>query len=289
MTGEGRFSASLDGLLPAFSRLTAQDLDRQWVWRDYTDDGLRFALLRTYEELVELRTHLRAERASSDQPLSKAERLLGEYHRAFRGLEAMLYGLSNEQADLEPEPGEWSVRRTLGHVLTAELGFLPVVKLALEAESRGDAPTKPTEQDWDRFVGLSDEEYDALMAAPITEMWSAYAEWHERVLEELQVISDSQLQAPSRYWEEDAYTVEFRLLRFSSHRFQHSVQIEKSLRSSVGPPTEASRLVRELARVRADIESVRIGSPTVGKQRVDELAETLQERWELVAGVLHAD
>ena len=288
MAEEDRFSAILDQLLRAFARFTVQDLERSWAWKDYTDDGLRFAFFRTYEELVQLRTHLRSERARLGIQLSKAGRYLGEYHRGFRDLEAMLYGCSNEQAEFEPEPGEWSIRRTLGHILTADLGFLVVVKLALKAADRGEAPSKPEESDWDRIVDISDEDYDALMQAPLDEMWSSYASWHARILDELAGISDAQLGAPSRYWEQQAYSIEFRLLRFSSHLFQHSVQIEKTLQAVIGPPSEAGRLVRKIARVRADIETTRLGSPELGAERIDELAEVLEDRSQEIAAIIGA-
>ena len=289
MAQEDRFSAILGNLLRVFARLSQQDLEQTWAWRDYTDDGLRFAFFRTYEELVQLRTHLRSGRARSENQPSKSERILGEYHRGFRDLEAMLYGCTNEHAELEPEPGEWSVRRTLGHILTGDLGFYVVVKLALEAADQGETPSKPEERDWDRFVGISDDKYDALMDAPLDEMWSSYASWHARIMKDLNEISDAQLEASSRYWEQQDYSVEFRLLRFSSHLFQHSVQIEKTLQAVVGPPTEASRLVRKLARVRADIETVRLGAPRIGSDRIDELTEILGDRLEEVAAIQNAD
>lgn len=273
-----QLAGSLDSLAQTFIRLSDEELARPWSWRDYDDDGVRFALFRTYEELVELAAELRDQRAGSSQPLTQAQRMLGEYRRAFWDLDPRLMIIDNELAEQAPAPREWSVRETLEHILRGDLGFYTVVKHAQERVEAGLDPSRPDEADWSRITGLDDDGYEELMSGSFADLFASYAQWHQRICQDLSALPDELLQAPSRYWEEEPYPLSFRMLRFASHLTQHSVQIEKTLQEILGQPSEAVRLLARLAAARADVEAARLGAPGLGDERLAQLAAAWQTR-----------
>ena len=88
---------ALDHAVERFADLTQDvpdlDLDREWAWGAYESEGIRFAFFRTYEELRELAVRTAAERAARGRIASSAQRILYQYHTAYRGLEAALLGV----------------------------------------------------------------------------------------------------------------------------------------------------------------------------------------------------
>src|SRR5258708_685683 len=86
---------SLAGRVAAW---TDADLERPWEWKAY-DEGVRYALFRTMEELRELAATTSATRAGSGPPLTTAQRVLGQYHVAYRDLQAVLIGVDDALGD----------------------------------------------------------------------------------------------------------------------------------------------------------------------------------------------
>ena len=89
------------------------DLDRAWAWGAYTDEGIRFAFFRIYEELRELAVKTMAERLVRGTAPSPTHRILAQYHTAYRDLQAALIALPVGAADwpkrLSPPAGDRSV------------------------------------------------------------------------------------------------------------------------------------------------------------------------------------
>jgi hypothetical protein len=131
---------SLTPALESFTNLTLNlpdtALDISWAWRDYSSEGIRFAFFRTYEELQDLAVALHAERARN-QPLTDAQRFLGQYHTAFMDLQAVCLGVDDQTGALPPAEGEWPVRTALSHIVGADTGFFGVVTFALEKHRAG--------------------------------------------------------------------------------------------------------------------------------------------------------
>jgi hypothetical protein len=73
----------------AFAQVTHSlgeaDLERDFAWR-YHDEGLRFALIGAYHELRDLAATTAAERAAYGHPITIAQRVLAQYHLAYRDL-----------------------------------------------------------------------------------------------------------------------------------------------------------------------------------------------------------
>src|SRR5262245_14642360 len=124
------------GFAQALQGVSEQDLEREWAWR-YHEEGVRFALLGTYHELRDLAVTTAAQRATST-PATMAQRVLAQYHAAYRDLQAVLLGLDEAAALRAPAEGEWPVWVALWHMILTELFFLPQIQHALRRWRAGE-------------------------------------------------------------------------------------------------------------------------------------------------------
>jgi hypothetical protein len=101
---------------------------------------------------------------------------------------------------------------------------------------------------------------------------------HNRILGELSEIADSELHAPSVWWEEEHIPVVYRLHRFDAHMRQHTIQCEKTMEMLGHPANEAKRLLRLIYNALAEVEATIIGAPEVGWDLRQATAETIAAR-----------
>src|SRR5437867_316982 len=104
---------AVEALVRATVELPDEAMDREWVWREYDEEGLRFALLLAQHELRDLAVRLAALRAVHGPPWTQAERILGQYHLAYRDLTGVLAGARDDDLDRPPAEREWPVREAL--------------------------------------------------------------------------------------------------------------------------------------------------------------------------------
>jgi uncharacterized damage-inducible protein DinB len=258
--------------------LSDSDMGRPWVWREYDEEGLRFTLLLAQHELRDLAVRLEALRARKGPPESQAERILGQYHLAYRDLTGALAGLRDDDLDRVPAEGEWPVREVLKHMLGAEYGFLGVVQYALAA----DRPKglEEAEERWDSWRDEHGYRAPKTLEGGIVDVRNALFEIHRRILRELGPLPDEALEEPAMFWDGEK-PIRFRLHRFEAHMVQHTVQVEKSLEWIGRGPTEARRLIRILYRDLAPVEM--LGSTQYGEKEREAVAKALSERAEEIA------
>jgi hypothetical protein len=263
------------------NRIPDPQLESPWAWQSYDSEGIRFAFFRTYEELRELAVLLRSERTRQAAPPSAAQLILAQYHTAYWDLQAALLGADSGLLDQAPAEGEWPVRKTLSHIISAELGFYVVVRYALDGYRSGDGrPDEITREVWEATSGMDEASFGSLMTGSFEDLRNYYAGLQERVLREFSDIRDTELDLPSRYWEKDPMRVRFRLHRFDSHLRQHTIQIDKT-RAALGQfPAEAQRLARLIYAALADSDGAVIGAAEIGLSRRQELAKTITARAE---------
>lgn len=261
------------------------DLDRAWAWGAYDEEGVRFACFRTYEELRELAVSVAVERARAGMLPTSAQRILAQYHTAYRDLQALLVG-SVGVAEQEPQAGEWPLRRVVQHIVQADAGFYVVVRAALDSYRRGDAQQQEITQALrEELIGVEGQRYEALLAGPLPELLDFFDTFHQRVLDEFETISDAELEVPSQYWEGYDLPVRFRLHRFESHLRQHTIQIVKTLRGVGVPALEIEQIRRMLFGALAEVEGASLGSDmTHNSER--SLAATIATRADEVAVIL---
>jgi hypothetical protein len=258
--------------------LSDDDLERPWAWKSYDSEGIRFAFFRAFEELLELAVRLRTKRAELDLPLTSAQLILGQFHTEYLNLQHLLLGVNAELAALPPAEGEWSVRKTLAHIIGADIAFSVAIKYALEQHRAGvEGPSKIPDGTWDALSGLDEASYKKLMDSPVDDLQSYHRTLHTSILEDFSNINEQELEVLSTFWEEEAMSVRFRMHRFTSHMSQHSIQIEKTL-GVIGPSvTEVNRLLKKIYLGFSKVNAALIGAKDVGEELRRETAETLQQ------------
>lgn len=263
------------------------DLDRAWAWGAYDEEGVRFAFFRTYEELCELATRTATIRSAPGTEMSTAQRILAQYHRAYRDLQAALLGAGEDAVGRAPAEGEWPVHKVVAHIVGAELGFFVVVKYALGRRRKGDGGLEEIpDEAWDTIGGLDEAAFQALVDGPFADLESYHGTLHNRVMRELADIRDEEMAAPSMYWEGYEMSLRFRLHRFDSHLRQHTVQVDKTLEAIGHAPNEARRLLRLIYAALADAEGATIGAWDVGRELRRATAETIAARADEIAAIL---
>ena len=186
------------------------DLEKPWAWQDY-DDGVRHAFFRTYEELRERAALEASKRVQQSNTPSAALRMLTQYHTGFRDLQAILIGLSDEDADTVPEEDAWSVRSVAEHIIRAERSFYAITLDALErVRSQDGRPLGMSDAAFERFIQGDQLEQLLETAAPLSQLMVYYEDMHTRVMADFVSISDLELQIPCLYWESKPMPIQFR-------------------------------------------------------------------------------
>jgi hypothetical protein len=246
---------------------------REWKWGVYDEEGLRFALLMTHHELRDLAVRLAARR---ETPPTQAQRILAQYHQAYRDMTAVLAAVRSEDLDRAPAEGEWPVRDVSEHMLGAEYGFVRVCRIALDRHRAGKT-NEPTEDERKTasapYLKDRDAATGSLRSADVGGIRDAFATIHIRNLRELADITDAELEKPAWFWD-GPMPIRFRLHRFEEHLRQHTIQLDKTVVGIGRAPTEAHRLVRNVYNALADVESERAPADDLRSS----LAKTIADR-----------
>ena len=261
---------AVEHLVKASVRLSDADLEKPYAWEAYDEDGLRFALLTAHHLLRDAHAHVAATRLGARQPFTEAQRILAQFHEAYRDLTGALAGASEAELDVAPPNEQWPIRQVLKHVLDAEMGFLTTIELALEAVRGGKASVS------DEAAFTARRRPAADPSGSRTAALNALFRSHVTILDTLSRVSDAELDTPSWFWEDKGYPVRFRMHRFEEHLRQHTIQVDKTMIAIGHPPTEAERLVRNLYLALAGVESVASGT-TAGRELLDRCAASIDD------------
>jgi hypothetical protein len=264
--------------------LTDDQLERDWAWGSYDSEGVRFAFFRLYEDLRDLGGRILQERIAAGVPQTEAQHYLSRYHAAYLDLQAVLLGVNSEQAENPAAEGEWSLRRTVAHIVGADLGFYVAIKFALDRAP--DHLVEITDETWLEIAGIEEHKLDAIMAGPMDGLQAFHRDVNARILSDFTNISPSELQMPSKYWEKEPLRLSFRLGRFDSHLRQHTVQIEKTMASLGMQPNESKRLLRLIIGALAEVEGALLGAPEHFRREADHLADKVSTRTEEIRPLL---
>lgn len=279
-------SSAVEDLARIFIYLPDSELELAWKWKDHDEEGIRFALFVTLQELRQLAVTLSTLRPKP----TAAQHILSQYHVAYMDLQAAILGLSPEDAEKVFAPGEWSARRVYAHVLATDLGFTAVIRYALEGHRDGTWKRDPLpESEEPRLSGISgmtEDEYQALVKGPFEKMLTYHREFHPLILKEFTTITDEELDLPSTFWEETRFPIRHRLHRYEAHYAQHTIQMDKTLVAIGRAPNESKRLIRKIYAALAEAEGVLIGAGEIGNTAVRETASSIQKRTQEIAGLL---
>lgn len=273
------FHRSLDLAIQDFAALmlplSEKDLEREWIWKDHDEEGVRFAFFVTLQEL----RHLAVTLSTSLPRRTPAQRILGQYHAAYMDLQAAILGLSNEDAEHEPAEAEWSVKRAYAHIFGTDINFTIVVRYALEKHRSGIwTPEKFSDAEADQLAGISDDEYLALIGGALDRMVDYHRGLHASILKDFSAITDTELNLPSTFWEETRFPIQHRLHRYEAHFTQHTIQIDKTLVSIGQAPSESKRLLRKVFAAHAEVDAIMIGAEKMDDAAILATASSISER-----------
>jgi len=281
------FNANLTEAVENFTRLilplTEKDLEREWIWKDHDEEGIRFACFVTLQELRHLAVTLSSLRSTP----TPAQHILSQYHAAYVDLQAAVLGLSDDDAEKIPSEGEWQVRKVYSHILGAEFGFTATVRYALELHRANQWTTdRIPESEYPRLYVLGESEYDSLMDGSLSGMLSYHRDFHTRIVQEFSNITNSELDLPASMWEETRFPIQHRLHRYEAHFVQHTIQIDKTLIAIGQAPSEAKRLVRKIYAALAEAEGQMLGAEKIDDSVILATASSIQERTKEIEKIL---
>lgn len=269
-----RLSASVEGFTDATGNIADEVLARPYTWKDY-DEGLREAFFRVYEEVRAVAAHAASVRAASTTPATEAQRIVAQYHAAYRDLLAVLLGTSDADLDRAPAAGQWPLRAVLEHIIEADYGFRAVVRGTLALLRSGCRP-EPIASDatWAAFA-VERAPLRSVMKEGLSDIRHFYAGLHDEIVALCAGVSDKELNADAYFWESRPFPLRFRLLRFDAHLRQHTIQAEKTLGAIGKGPTEVQRLNRHIAAALAEAEGALIGAAGSADARAVAAAEVV--------------
>jgi hypothetical protein len=282
-------SNELEVLITKFAKnvhdIPDPDLDLPWEWLSY-DEGVRFAMLRTIEQLYDLAAQLETLRCSS-QPITLAQRLLGQYHAAYRDMQAVLLGVDDQLAENPPGESDWALHTVLSHIVKAEGTFFAITWYSIGRERAADGrPLAMSDEAWETFWA-GDPFQQIEESGRFADLMAYYDMLHFRVLRELADIAPHELIAPVIFWEDRPMPVQFRLGRFGSHLRQHTIQMEKTLAALGLQLNEARHLLRRVYAALASLESTLIGAPELGLSQRQSLAVELEAHFADIQAIIN--
>jgi len=295
MSGDATTGSALETFVAAVEsfdrRLRAIDdnaLDLFWAWESYDEEGVRFGILRTTEQVADAAVEIAALRAEAGASPSRAERILGRYLASWRELWSVA-DRADPAIDTPPLEGEWPLRTILDHLVEADLGFLTTIRNGLDQSRRGvaDPVRVGSDEAWLALAEVDETSWRAAFAGSLDDIRAFHRAVRDRIVARLGSMTDDDLTAASAFWD-GVWPNRFRLGRFESHLRQHTIQAEKAVQATIGNPREVERLLRLLARATGDVEAAAIGAgsglvePVIGsltaeiEKRADELVAATQ-------------
>ncbi len=217
-------------------------LQDPWPWQG-SDADVRYGFYRILELLeaagVEVASALRDASASLGLSRAPSGDLASLATAARWDLHGRLVPLDEEVLDRDPGGGEWSVRRTLAHIVNGQRAYGWYTAWWL---SQGiiDAAALPTRVPEALAAELPDEEREADGSA--AEIRAAIDATLDASTEVLGALGEQELGAWAR-WSGIPVTIGFRIGRWSSHLREHTVQVDKTLAAVGWQPREVDRLI----------------------------------------------
>jgi hypothetical protein len=231
----GHVTAATDAL----AHVHDEALTRAWSWKGGSEEELRYGYYRIAESFERAGIEAASAMRAAGEPERSVE-LIGPATAARWDLQGLLHDLHAATWDADPGGGEWTVRRTLGHVISSQRGYALGSSWWLTQRLPADDPALP------RFPeGLGDDlptEEEEAEGTP-EEVRARLDTALDDATERLASLSAEQLAYAGR-WSGFAVDLGFRQSRWASHIREHTIQVEKTLAMLDIDLTEVDRLVR---------------------------------------------
>jgi hypothetical protein len=129
--------AAVAALGETVSEWAEADLSQPFTWKWHDEEGVRFALIGSYQELHEAALDITARRLANGNAPTTTHTALALYNTCYRDLQALMLGISEALYNREPKSGEWSLRTIYSHITEVENAFYTLIHYALRrAESQ---------------------------------------------------------------------------------------------------------------------------------------------------------
>lgn len=234
-----------DSIRASLSSLRAvQDsaLERPWQWHGGELD-VRYGLYRQFEELVDARALIRPMLAAAIAAEGPARPLVAAASAARWNLHGVVAGLNDADLDRDPGNGEWTLRQTLAHLVGGQRSYAWFTAWWL---SQSDLPADdfPQRVPDDAQIGVPEEETEG--RGTLGEIRGRLDEIVDLSGSVFAPLGEAELGARAR-WSGLPVDVRFRLVRWTSHIREHTIQAEKTLGYIGRPITEVDRLLHLIA------------------------------------------
>jgi hypothetical protein len=226
-------------------------LERPFTWRDVEHD-VRFGLYRAAETVEAASADL--EVALAGLPARPAATVITAPSTNARwALQGRLAALDDSVLDTVAKDGEWTLRQTLGHTVGTQRGFGWVSRWWLSIPLGPDRPKQiPADVLAQADIDLPSEDDEGLGSLDEIRARLDFVldEWALRFAS----FDEGALAVPASYGGSQV-DIRFRLGRWGSHIYEHTVQIDKTLAWLGHQPGEVERIVRDLHTAWGRLES----------------------------------
>lgn len=246
--------------------LTVPDkaLEAPWPWRGGEAD-VRYGFYRVLELLEDaavsaaraLSENGSGSPAGADGHRSRAGDLTSLATAARWDLHGRLVSLNDQLLDRDPGGGEWTLRRTLAHIVNGQRAYGWFTAWWM-SQAITDAAALPARVPDGLDAELPAEETEADGSLP--EIRQRIDEVVDASSEALGGLSDAELAFGAR-WSGTPVTIGFRIGRWSSHLREHTVQVDKTLAAVGWSPSEVDRLLGLIHGAYGRLEALVYGLP----------------------------
>ena len=267
----GLRAARTDVLAAARALLTIPEaaLTKAWTWKGGGEEEVRYGAYRAAEALEQAEVEARSAVAATEAGERRAARIVGPATAARWDLSGILIPLDDALLDADPGGGEWSIRLTLGHIISSQRAYGWGTSWWQRHDHDANDPALPTSVP-DAFWATLPDEATTEAGGDLDDLRRRLDAILDLSAERLAGLPDDRLELGAR-WSGFPVTVGFRLGRWASHIREHGIQIEKTFAMIGHVPSEPARLVRNVLASYGRAESVVFGRQGVD-QGVDRIA-----------------
>lgn len=249
----------LPGIVADILAIPESALEREWAWIGGGEEAVRYGIYRLHELFERAQVEASRAIAASDRDGGLAAGLIAPADEARWDLHGLLAPLSDAEIDADPGAEQWSIRRTLAHVINGQRAYGWSTAWWQERGFALDDPDLPPSVGDAFWADLPDEEGPE-EAGSLDDIRARLDAILDRSAERLAGLPEARLGYGAR-WSGFAVPVSFRLGRWSSHIREHTIQVEKTLAMLGRTPTEPERLVRLTLAAYGRAEAVAFGQP----------------------------
>ena len=215
-------------------------LARPWLG---DEEELRYGFYSHLQRLEDARALIRPLLGGARAHETPARPLVGAATAARWDIHGLLAGLSDGELDTDPGNNEWTLRQTLGHIVGGQrqYGVFTAWWLGQRGAPADDFPVgAPMELD----AELPTEEVEG--QGSVDDIRRRLDETVDQSAAVFASLGAEDLAVRAR-WSGLPVDIRFRVIRWTSHMREHTVQLEKTLVFIGRPTTEVERLLRLVA------------------------------------------